>query len=244
MWEGSEQRGRWAPNAEPCAAIRNRTVYHPLTGQEMLNLFGKLTGGQLGPTLAQAANYSGPIFRDRSFLIGIQLRKGDQDLINRLAAAQDMLQAIDAAVEEAAIIWAPGRGTSIRQMLVTGQIDQAALLTMINELMPKTIQDWTNVIPGLGQSVPQLLNQTQDIWAPFAQQFLGGSVGSSPGAQPVGMAVTDDVGSSLPPQNPLEGEQPASPAEPKGLAKVPTGYWVAGAAGAMAAVIFITRSQD
>jgi signal transduction histidine kinase len=45
-----------------------------------------------------------------------------------LATPQDLLKLLDVALEEVVVVTAPGKGVSIRQMVVTGTVDPAKLL--------------------------------------------------------------------------------------------------------------------
>jgi hypothetical protein len=201
-WEGSEQRGQLTSGADACAEMRTRTTYVPMTGSEMLSLFRKIHPEGLPTQLEQAAAASGSLFADRTFLIGIQLRTPTQDILGQIGAARDLRQAADAIVEDAAIIWAPGRGTSIRNMLVTGEIDMSAMMTMMGELLPQMWGQWMQqlpqVLPGL---LPGLFPGGTIPGSLFGHQTATKSL--APGSADTGLPITDDVGSSQDTSDPL-----------------------------------------
>jgi hypothetical protein len=156
LWEGAPQEGVFQPGDEICAGPRRQIAYLPLTGQELLDLF-ELYGGGLPPQLQQA-KLAGTTFLDRSFLIGIEARPATVATIGNTA---DPLAVARALTEEAALIWAPGRGASVR-FLLEEQIDGAKLNALISAMMPDLLPD---LLGNLGNILPGLIPPPDDpIW--------------------------------------------------------------------------------
>jgi hypothetical protein len=201
LWEGAPQMGTPQPGDEACAWPRARIAYLPLTGKEMLALF-EMVGGALPPQLQQAKN-AGPAFLDRSFLVGIEARPATAATIGNTA---DPLALARALTEEAALIWAPGRGASVR-FLLEEQIDgtkvNALLQAMMPDLLPELLGNLGNLLPGL---IP---GPNDPIWG----QLLGGLVPTvprsasastvQPGTPPTtGLPIVDQPGGTLPTEPP------------------------------------------
>lgn len=139
----------------PCAYLRTRISYMPMTGEEMIAMMKAVGGGVLSPELAQMVQTGGTMFANRSFIVGFETKQQIDwsKMPQSLSTMADMMLMVDAMMEDIALIWAPGRGISIRQMLVTGRPDPAQLMILIQGLMP-------DVLGGLLQSLPQIF-QTQ-----------------------------------------------------------------------------------
>lgn len=220
LWEGAPQIGSPQPGDEPCAIPRGRIAYLPLTGKEMLELF-ELVGGSLPPQLAQA-KAAGSAFMDRSFLVGVQARPVTAATVGNTA---DPLALARALTEEAALIWAPGKGASVLFLLeqpIDGAKVNALIQAMMPDLLPDLLGNLGNILPGL---IPP---PTDPIWG----QLLGGLVPTvsqaagapvQPGTPPTtGLPIVDQPGETL-------SEQP-----PPGLKGESAGRWPWGVAAFLA----------
>jgi hypothetical protein len=178
--EYSFQQSSFAPDSE-CAATRSRTCYLPMTGRKLLDM-AKMLGGMGGPQIPaewlQMAQYAPPMFLDREVVIGFQLKSSNMgDLIATIAPVLTGYQpgqplnpmAFTALFEEAAVIWAPGKGASILGLFKNG-VDPAALVALLTQMAPDMIGQWTSLIPPeIMQQLPQIMQQ----WGPQIQQIMG-----------------------------------------------------------------------
>lgn len=238
MWEGAAQMGVLFSGAEPCAWPRTRTSYTPMKGREMLEMF-RAVGGTLPPSLEQAAQF-GAAFVNRDFLVGIQVRKGSPELSRAIAQATDMITAARLAIEDIALIWAPGRGGSIKFML-DGQLDPTKLAALIQSMMPDLLTDLIPQLPAMLPNLPAMLPNlvpwlfpTQGQIMPFAGLgAFGATDGGQPGTPPTtGVTVVDVTGSELPTDKP--------PIDRLETLKTPRGMaLVLGAAAAVLTTAFI-----
>lgn len=205
LWEGAPQIGELRAGDPQCAEPRQRTSYTPMTGREMLELF-RTVGGTLPADLEQAAQF-GAQFVNRDFLVGIQLRRSSPGLAQQVANAPDMWTAARLAVEEMALIWAPGRGGSVL-FLLDEQPDPAKFYALIQSMMPDLVGE---VLPGLPQVLPWLFPTQQQLLPSLSGlislQGLCG-LGEGPSAQSpqtpptTGVDVIDKPGGDLPKDKP------------------------------------------
>lgn len=204
MWEGSSQAGLLVPGAEGCAPMRTRTSYIPMKGSELLALF-KTLGGQLPPQLAQAAQF-GAQFVQRDFLVGVELRPTPLASIPALQTNADLLGLARSIVEDIALIWAPGKGESVR-FLLDENLDASKIVALFTRMMPDLLGE---IVPGLPGLLPGLLPPATDpIWTTIfttvgqvmvPTQGFGAidASASSPHTPPTtGSDVVDRVGTSL-----------------------------------------------
>lgn len=205
MWEGAAQLGTLYTGAESCAEPRQRTSYAPMTGKEMLEVF-KTVGGTLPAHLENAAQF-GSAFVNRDFLVGIQVRRGSPGLAGEIARAPDPLSAARLAIEEMALIWAPGRGGSVKFFLEP-QIDPAKFTALIQSMMPDLVGDLLPQLPGMLPSMLPWLLPSQEQAMPFGgligfRGFGADDQGLQPGTPPnTGVDVIDKPGSELPTDKP------------------------------------------
>lgn len=245
QWEGSPQNGTIYTGAavETCAYVRDRIVYTPVTGKEMIELF-KAAGGQVQPQMAAAAQMA--TFINRSFLLGIQLRQGSPALTTQAGSTTDLLALAKMAIEEAALIWAPGKGGSV-MFLVDGS-DPTKLLQLMAMMAPDLLND---VLPGLPNLLPGLIPPAGDpFWSTVlgtATQILGGGAMQGcgafgqtdqdikqPGTPVTGVDVVDTPGEQL--------DKTTPPIEGLKLAGMSVTSWLfaAGAAALVAALGWVT----
>lgn len=166
--EYGAQMGTMPPGvavSDPCAFIRARTVYTPMTGQELQELMKLLGGGFVPPQMAELIKLGGQLFANTSFLVGWQMR--DRVTMAEFPTSldpQSLMRFADAILEDVAVITAPGQGVSIRDMVVTGTMDPAKLIVILQQLNPEAWGDlWQNLpgwvqqnLPGLLQVLPQI----------------------------------------------------------------------------------------
>lgn len=196
LWEGAPQQGG-APRSgdEACAFHRQRIAYMPMTGEEMLQIF-ELYGGQLPPQLAQAKQYGQP-FMKRSFLVGVEARPASLANIG-----SDPLAVARALTEDVALIWAPGKGASIK-FLLDQPLDGAKLNALLQAMMPDMLPDLLGQLP---QLIPGLIPPPDDpIWGTLGGLLTpmvpraAAAVGPQPQTPPTtGTPVVDKPGSQLP----------------------------------------------
>ena len=180
LWEGAAQRGELAPGAEACAGPRQRISYLPMRGKEMLELF-RLAGGALPPQLAEAARF-GAQFLDRDFLIGVEARPPDPRLGAELARALDLLAVARALIADIAIVWAPGKGASLR-FLLEQPLDGGKLVALLTVMAPDLLPSM------LPQLLPALIPPPSDpLW-----QVLFGTLGQVLRPQPTLMVTLDQA---------------------------------------------------
>lgn len=205
LWEGSEQRGAMFPGADACIVNRVRTMYAPMTGAEIVELGKRLMWGNIPQLLEQASQLPG--FMQRSFLIGIQAREPSGGLLATLGSG-NVFAAMDALVEDLALIWAPGRGISLKAGIMSGHLDVNALMTAMADVLPSMVNDWMQNLPGLlGNVLPGLL--PGGLFPQVQQRFVGSS-GAAPRTLLMGLDITDQVGDQLPPEDPLQDLTPGS----------------------------------
>jgi hypothetical protein len=201
---------------DPCAYWRQYTAYLPLTGQEMIDIMKTVGGGVISPQLQQMINVGGAVFANRTFIIGYEFRPTPDynKMPSSLDTLQDLLKVMDAMVAEVALIWAPGKGMSIRDMAVTGKIDPAALQQLMTALAPEALNEWwkqvPNLLPGLGPllggSQPMQVTDRLNVSRNFAD----------PSTPPTtGLKVVDEVGDAQDDTPPTEppADQPAAVGE-------------------------------
>lgn len=223
LWEGAPQLGRLDSGSEACAPLRQRTSYTPMKGQEMLELF-RAVGGQVPPELAQAVAL-GNQFTQRDFLIGIQIKPGSPELSAAIAQATDLRQAARLAIEEMALIWAPGRGASVL-FLLEDVVDPYKITALIQMMAPDLAAE---IIPNLAGYLPQLLPWV--LGQGSTQQLARRSFAQPPTPPTTGIRVLDAPGPTLPKTDPPIG-QPVQAHEP--TFKGDTGWIMAAAVGAAA----------
>jgi hypothetical protein len=214
LWEGAVQRGELAPGVEPCALPRQRISYVPMRGTELLALF-RLAGGQLPPQLAEAARFGGA-FLERDFLVGVEAKPPDPAVLGQLARSVDLLAIARALVQDVALVWAPGKGASVR-FLLDQPLDGSKIIALVTVMLPDLLP---SMLPTL---LPQLIPPPNDpLWGTLfgtLGQVLGprpaplrGFGQAEPGTPPTtGVAVIDRPGSELPTDPPpIRGLKPTS----------------------------------
>lgn len=190
LWEGAAQVGRLSGGDEACAPMRQRTSYTPMKGEEMLELF-RAVGGQVPPELSQAVAL-GSQFSQRDFLVGIQLKPGSPELGAAIAQAPDIRTAARIAIEEMALIWAPGRGASVL-FLLEDVVDPYKVTALIQMMAPDLAAE---LIPQLPQLLPELLPW---IFGQGTTQQLARRSFAQPQTPPTtGIRVLDTPGTRLP----------------------------------------------
>lgn len=161
--------------ANSCELVRRGTVYTPLTGKELNDLMHALGDGVVPPEFAKIVHTGGHLFANTSFLIGWQLRRNpDLGKLQALSTPQDLMRMLDETLEEVVVVSAPGKGVSIRQMIVTGTVDPAKLILILQQINPSA---WGDLIQQLPSLLPGLLQQLPPL--PFD---LGGILGALGGA--------------------------------------------------------------
>jgi hypothetical protein len=206
MWEGAPQNGTIATGmaAEPCAYYRNRITYTPVKGKELLELFSTL-GGQIPAEMAAAAQMAS--FINRTFLLGVQLREGVPAA--QVANAADLLTVAKLAIEELALIWAPGKGASV--LFLMDGADPAKMMQLLAAMAPDLLNE---IVPGLQSILPGLIPAAGDpFWgailntatqimphqlAGFGAYGLGGDIPQPGTRSNTGVDVVDKPGSELP----------------------------------------------
>jgi hypothetical protein len=244
LWEGAPQNGALSAGVavEQCAYVRSRISYTPMTGQEMLELF-KSVGGQLPPQLQAAAQLAR--FINRSFLLGVQVRQSSPGLLGQMASTTDLMALAKGAIEEMALVWAPGKGASV--MFLMDGADPAKLLALVAAMAPDMLGE---IIPGLTQVLPGLIPSPNDpFWSVIfgsggkvlPRQLAGlGSAGlgqaaiPQPGTPPsTGVDVVDTPGAQLPGDSPPIGELK--------VAGATVTTWLFGAAAAVLVTALIVK---
>lgn len=217
--------------ADSCAWTRSRTAYFPTTGQGLIDLMRTVGGGVLSPQLQQMAQLGGTVFANRSFVVGLEFRPQPDwsKMPGTLGTMQDLQKLADAMLAEAALIWAPGQGISIRQMLVTGQVDPAQLTALMQGMMPGAIDDILKSIPGFLQWLPGLMQGVPP--SNVMHRLDGSSSPNAPGTAPsTGLAVVDNPGTmqdTAPPDWLRSNARPPSVAAAK--PSMDPEMWLAGA---------------
>ncbi len=159
MWEGSQQQGDPRAMTNVCDQVRSRTAYVPLTGDDLVKLLGKLSNAQIPaafiPTLSNI----------KSFLVGIQIHP------------QIQLSDLMGSIEEIGIVWEPGKGISVKNMVLSGQIDISQILALLGNLLPNIINDWFGNLPNaFEQILPQLPQINVDQIINDMGNLLGGAL--------------------------------------------------------------------
>lgn len=161
--EYSEQLGNLPPGSAPsdaCGFVRRRTIYVPMTGEQALIVFNALFNGQLPPEMATWMQMGGQLFANRSFLIGVQLYQTMQISLPQLATTTDLLSLARAVIEDVVLIWAPNQGASIREMVLSGNVNPTQLMILLQQIMPTAFGDIMAQLPGwIGQQLPTILQQ-------------------------------------------------------------------------------------
>lgn len=151
--------GRPGVIADPCSNTRMRTSYLPVTGKQLLDIMTAVGGGQLDPQLQNMVKMGGALFEKRTFILGIEF-KAQPDfnkMPSSLSTMADLMKIADAMLQEAALIWARGQGISIRQAIVSGQIDPAQLMRLVQAMAPEAAADWWQNLPQLLPGLDSLL---------------------------------------------------------------------------------------
>jgi hypothetical protein len=241
--KGDPQRPGQAPDA--CWRTRMYTGYFPTTGAELLEIMRAIGGGVLSPQLQKMAEIGGQVFANRSFLVGISLREqlDRSKMPTDLATMADMMKLVDALVADMVLIWAPGQGVSVHDMIITGQIDPATMQALVAGLMPGGVEDLLGTLPGLLPTLlPGLFPGTQGFGASVTPENIAAyatshmAVSRSAPGEPLatGLAITDQQGSSLPKAAP-DGVDPVDPAGISG----PGGIYLALGALALGVGLYI-----
>lgn len=262
LWEGGPQTvepSMGMPSTEPCAFFRDRTMYAPVRGNDLVKMLQFLgPAGQLPPGLLQMAQAAPSLFLDKDFLLGVQAKKDISPTI--LASSPDMVGMALQALDEVALIWAPGQGASLMDFF-KGQIDPNKLIALLTKMSPDVLGTIAAGLPGLLQTLPGLATQygpalggifgaaTQMI--PQLMTGLQGFAGpssqgaSQPGTRPTtGLSVIDQTGKSL------DGR--AAPPLPAGTPTVSLStadtsslLWIAAAAAAaIALIVVVAKASD
>lgn len=198
---------------DACADTRYRTAYFPTTGQGLIAMMEAVGGGVLSPDLQQLVRMGGTVFSNRTFIVGLEFKRviDWNKMPATLASMQDLMKVLDAMVAEIALIWAPGQGSSLRQMVTTGQIDPAQLAAMAQALMPTAIDDFFKAIPALLPMLPGLLggaapmnvtaplNVSKSFSDPSTPPNTGYRVVDKPGSQQSDAAPTGATAASVGP---------------------------------------------
>ena len=213
MSEYGQQRGLLGTAAvDACSDLRQRTVYLPMDGKSMTQMLNLLYNGQVPAQLDQLIKSGGALLANRSFLVGVRLFKTPSVPLGQLLNMTNMLQLAQALVEDIVLIWAPGQGTSIRDMVLSGTIDVGKLSAILAAIAPDAMGDLLSQLPAVvSQQLPQLMQQLPDLGA-LLGSVLGGL--SAPKSQLVaspqtpattGLAVVDqrsDQQNTTPPVGP------------------------------------------
>jgi hypothetical protein len=198
--------------ADPCAWFRLRTAYLPVTGSEMIEIMKLVGGGVIDPQLQQMINIGGTLFAGRTFIVGFEFHQSPDynKMPTSLSGMQDLLKVFDALLAEVALIWAPGQGMSIRNMVVTGKIDPAQLQQLMTALAPEAIDDLWKQLPNLLPGLLPLLGGSQPMNVTSRLDSAPRSF-SDPSTPPTtGLKVVDEVGDAQDVTPPTE--PPAAPA--------------------------------
>lgn len=232
--EYGEQRGILAPGSpipsDPCIYPRMRTAYSPMTGGQMVELMKLLGNGIVPPDLTQLVQMGGAAFAGRSFVIGWQVKpRPDYGGLGGMTTPAELLKFLDGMLEDVVILWAPGQGISIRHMVVTGTVDPAVMVVLLQHMLPGMMDDILKQLPGwLQQQLPGMLQQIPPIpgldWGTIFDQVMG-SVGSQttkrfadPGTpSSTGVKTADEVGSKQNTSPPFEPGAKPSEAAVKGM---------------------------
>jgi hypothetical protein len=198
--------------ADPCAWWRLRTAYLPVTGSEMIEIMRLVGGGVIDPQLQQMINIGGTVFADRTFIIGFEFHQSPDwnKMPASLGTMQDLLKVMDAMLAEVALIWAPGNGMSIRNMVVTGQIDPAQLQQLMTALAPEALNEWWKHIPNLLPALGPLLGGSQPMGVTSRLDSAPRSFADPSTPPTTGLKVVDEVGDAQDVTPPTE--PPAAPA--------------------------------
>lgn len=156
-WEGDLQNADNVASSgvaglESCAAERQRAFYMPITGADLLTIVKLVMAAPppgtppLPPVVVQMIqNAKLPEdFAKRTFLLGLEI-----------ARPGEPMKAI--MCSEIALIWAPGQGASIAEIMrPDGSIDLAKAIALLQMMAPSILP---SLLPGLLPSLPQLLPQ-------------------------------------------------------------------------------------
>jgi hypothetical protein len=191
---------------DPCAWSRLSTAYLPVTGKQMIDIMKLVGGGIIDPQLQQMINVGGSLFSNRTFIIGYEFstQPSLSQIPSSMNTQQDLLKVLDAMLAEVALIWSPGQGMSIRQMLMTGKIDPVQLQRLMAALAPEALNEWWKQIPNLLPALTPLLGGAQPMHVmgnlDVKQSF------SDPSTPPTtGLKVVDEVGDAQDTTPPSEG---------------------------------------
>jgi len=265
LWEGGPQIVEPAmgfPSNEACALLRDRTMYTPVRGKDLVKMLQFLgPAGQLPPGLLQMAQAAPALFLDKDFLLGVQAKKDISAAVLGGGLAPDLPGLALQTLEEVALIWAPGQGASLLEFF-SGKIDAAKLMALLTKMSPDMLGTLASSLPGILQSLPGLAAQygpsMGDIFGAATQmipQLLTGLQGfagassqgaSQPGTRPTtGLTVIDQPGPALAGRTapPLPAGTPTVSlpvaSDQKSL------LWIAGAAlAAIALVVVVAKASD
>jgi hypothetical protein len=178
----------------------------PVTGKQMIDIMKLVGGGIIDPQLQQMINVGGSLFSNRTFIIGYEFstQPSLSQIPSSMNTQQDLLKVLDAMLAEVALIWSPGQGMSIRQMLMTGKIDPVQLQRLMAALAPEALNEWWKQIPNLLPALTPLLGGAQPMHVmgnlDVKQSF------SDPSTPPTtGLKVVDEVGDAQDTTPPSEG---------------------------------------
>jgi hypothetical protein len=264
LWEGGPQIVEPAmgyPSNEGCALLRDRTMYTPVRGKDLVKMLQFLgPAGQLPPGLLQMAQAAPALFLDKDFLLGVQAKKDISAAVLGGGLAPDLPGLALQTLEEVALIWAPGQGASLLDFF-SGKIDAAKLMALLTKMSPDMLGTLASSLPGILQTLPGLAAQygpaMGDIFGAATQmipQLLTGLQGlagassqgaSQPGTRPTtGLSVIDQQGSQLAGREP----PPLPPGTP--TVSLSTGdktslLWMAAAAVvALGLVVIVAKASD
>lgn len=246
------------PAVDACSDSRKRTMYAPMTGREMMNLFKLLDPQhQLPPQLVQIAAMAPAMFLDRDFIVGIQLKPLDNlpGFLGTMGQWTQMPSAT-AVVDDVALIWAPGKGASVLNLISGGPIDMNAVAALITQMAPDLLGG-LGAIPGLAQALPGLLQQYAGPLATVfgsTQQKPTPNFSPSPSPAPVGNKLADTpapvLGSMRDPAPPLPaGSKIVDTGAPVGAEPPPgadSSPWpvIAAVGAAVVVAALVMRSRD
>lgn len=230
------QRGDYSQSvANRCAWIRLRTAYVPVTGREMIEIMKLVGSGTLDPQMQQMVQVGGTVFANRTFIIGFEFRQSPDrnKMPNTMGSMADLQKVLDAMVEDVALIWAPQQGMSIRDTMVTGQLDPAQLQRLIQALAPEAVDDLWQQLPAMIPGLLGMIGGTRPMNVTSRLDAAPRNFASPSTPPTTGLRVVDEVG----------GAQDATPptTQPSGsTAAVGEGMQDPGVYLAIAGVLFGT----
>lgn len=171
VWEGGPQQVDGSIGVggalEYCASYRDRTVYAPVRGRELVKIFQQLGPGGVPPGLVQMAEAAPALFLDRDFLLGVQAKKHipPEVLLGQASPVGLALQVL----EDVALIWGPGQGASVLDFF-KGPIDPQKLAGLLGALSPDLLGAAVAAAPAVLQQYGPLMTGLLGA----AGQILGG----------------------------------------------------------------------